>query len=123
MAHFVCAKYSNRNIGRAKKFASRKSGIFHPSILGIKYPSQVYLESHMSNVISLKLSEDPVVRKAVACQLERERACVKKSSTAVECEEIFEKLNETNPVPTPGNCSIATKKLETQRLKNLENPL
>ena len=33
--------------------------IFHPQLLGIKYPSQVYLESHMGNHISLQLSKDP----------------------------------------------------------------
>ena len=49
-------------------------GIFHPNILGVKYPSQVYLESHMNNHINLMLSEDPVVKEAVNCQLEREGA-------------------------------------------------
>ena len=74
-------------------------GIFHPSILGIKFPSQVI--SHINSFISLKLSDDPVVRQTVACQLEREGAWVKKSSTAVECQEILEKLSETNSIPMP----------------------
>ena len=45
----------------------------------------------MNSFISLKLSEDPVVREVVACQLVREGAWVKKSSTAVECQDMFDK--------------------------------
>ena len=44
-------------------------GIFHPIIMGVKYPSQVYLESHMANYINLQLSQDPVVKEATSCQL------------------------------------------------------
>ena len=73
----------------------------------------------MSSFISLKLSEDPVVREAVACQLEREGAWTKKSSTAVECQEMFEKLSESNPIATPGNLpnQEATRRMEVKRLK------
>ena len=90
-------------------------GIYHPSILGIKFLSQ--FKSHINSFISLKLSDDPVVRQTVACQLEREGAWVKKSSTAVECQEIFEKLSETKSIPMPGKCSAATRRMELQRLK------
>ena len=92
-------------------------GIFHPSILGIKYPSQVYQEAHMNSFISLKLSEDPVVREAVACQLVREGAWVKKSSTAVECQDMFDKLSENNPIPTHDSYDTATRRMDIQRLK------
>ena len=60
-------------------------GICHPRILGLKYPSQVYLESHVSSYIYLKLTADPVVKEGMSCQLEREGAGKKKSSTAMEC--------------------------------------
>ena len=71
----------------------------------------------MTSFISLKLSEDPVVREAVACQLEREGAWTNKYSTAVECQELFDKLSDTNYIPIPGNCQRATRRLEVQRLK------
>ena len=74
-------------------------GIFHPQLLGIKYPSQVYLESHMGNHISLQLSKDPLVREANACQLEREGAWTKKSSTAVECHQLYQQLKEKHFIP------------------------
>ena len=93
-------------------------GIVHPGILGIKYPSQVYLESHMTSFISLKLSKDPVVREAVTCQLERGGAWIKKYSTAFECQEMFDKLSENNSIIIPGNCQRATRWLEIQRLKH-----
>ena len=92
-------------------------GIFHPSILGTKYPSQVYLESHMSSFISLKLSEDPVVKEALACQLEREGAWTKKLSTVVECQDMFEKLSQTHSITALENCHESSKRLEVRRLK------
>ena len=78
-------------------------GIFHPSILGIKYPSQVYLEAHVSSYISLKLTEDPVVKEAMSCQLEREGAWKKKSSTAMECQQIFERISTNHSIPSKEN--------------------
>jgi hypothetical protein len=94
-------------------------GIFHPGILGLKYPSQVYLEAHMTSFISLKLTEDPVVKEAVDCQLQREGAWKKKSSTAMECQEIFESISNTNVIPTRENCDnyISSKRMEMARLK------
>ena len=73
----------------------------------------------MTSFISLKLSEYPVVREAVGCQLERERAWTKKSSTAVECQEMFDILSESNSIPTPGNFphQEATRRMEVKRLK------
>ena len=53
----------------------------------------------------------------MACQLEREGAWAKKSSTAFECQEIFENLGETNSIPMPENSSAATRRMELQRLK------
>ena len=71
----------------------------------------------MTSFISLKLSKDPVVREALVCQLEREGAWTKKSSTAVECQEMFEKVSETHSITTLENCLGATKRLKIRRLK------
>ena len=79
-------------------------GIFHPQLLGIKYPSQVYMESHMVNHIALQLSKDPVVKEATACQLEREGAWSRKSSTAVECHQLYQQLSEKHTIPSAENC-------------------
>ena len=59
----ACArKYLKSWLGFPKRGAT-DLGISHPNILGVKYPSQVYLESHVVNHINLTLSEDPVVKK------------------------------------------------------------
>ena len=47
-------------------------GIFHPYLLGIKYPSQTYKEGHIGNFVNTTLVGDPVVREALRCQVERE---------------------------------------------------
>ena len=86
--------------------------------MGVKYPSQVYLESHMVNHINLTLSEDPVVKEAVTCQLEREGAWKKKSSTAVQCQAIFDQIAQTTAIPFQENCPNAhTKRLQTKKVK------
>jgi hypothetical protein len=94
-------------------------GIFHPGILGLKYPSQVYLEAHMTSFISLKLTEDPIVKEAVDCQLQCEGVWTKKSSTAMKCQEIFESINTTHAIPARENCDnyIGTKRMEIARFK------
>ena len=94
-------------------------GIFHPGIIGLKYPSQVYLEAHVSSFISLKLSDDPVVKEAISCQLQREGAWKKKSSTALECLGIFEKIGTDISIPTTENCDDfnAAKRLTMKNLK------
>ena len=70
-------------------------GIFHSGILGLKYPSQVYLEAHLNSFFSLRMSEDPVVKEALDCQIQRKGSGKKKSSTVMECQDVFEKLSTT----------------------------
>ena len=94
-------------------------GIFNSGILGLQYPSQVYLEAHLNSFISLKISEDPVVKEALDCQLQREGSWKKKSSTAMECQDVFEKLSTTHVIPTKENCanSNASQRMELRKLK------
>ena len=79
-------------------------GLFHPLLLGIKLPSQMYLEGHMSNFLNIKVaSKDPVVKEAQACQLAREGQWTRKSSTAVQCQDIFQSLSDECFIPTAEN--------------------
>ena len=79
----------------------------------------MYLEAHVSSFISLKLSDDPVVKEAISCQLQREGAWKKKSSTALECLGIFEKIGTDISIPTTENCDDfnAAKRLTMKNLK------
>ena len=81
-------------------------GIFHPYLLGIKYPSQTYKEGHIGNFVNTTLVGDPVVREALRCQVERESQWTNKSSTVVECNNIFNNLSETNFIPTTENTYV-----------------
>ena len=114
----ACArKYLKSWLGFPKRGAT-DLGISHPNILGVKYPSQVYLESHVVNHINLTLSEDPVVKEAVTCQLEREGAWKKKSSTAVQCQTILDQIAQTTAIPFQESCPNAhTKRLQTKKVK------
>ena len=79
-------------------------GLFHPHLLDLKLPSQTYMEGHIGNFLNIKLSSsDPVVKEALECQLSREGKWKKKSSTAVQCQEIFEQLQDECNIPTPEN--------------------
>ena len=73
----------------------------------------------MTSFISVKLTEDPVVKEAVDCQLQHEGAWKKKSFTAMECQEIFESITNTHTIATSENCDnyISTKRMEMARLK------
>ena len=66
--------------------------IFHPSILGIKRPSQVYLEGHLGAHLQSRLLGDKDVQEALQTRLDREGKWTRKSSTTIQCEEIFQEL-------------------------------
>ena len=75
-------------------------GIFHPYLLKVKQPSQIYKEGHAGNVTLMKLKGDNTVNTCLNSKLNREAHWKKKSSTAVECNTIFESLVATNAIIT-----------------------
>ena len=77
---------------------------FHPRLLDIKPPSQLYLEGHAGNYVNNRLKGDRVVNAALDSALEREKQWSRKSSTIVKCDEIFQEVAETNHIPDPTNC-------------------
>ena len=77
--------------------------IFHPYMLGIKPPSQVYLEGHAGNYINSVVRGDPVVKEALAVAVEREEVWSRKYSTICESRIIFREVSEECFVPTPEN--------------------
>ena len=86
----------------------------------------------LAQFTNIKLSSsDPVVKEALECQLSREGKWKKKSSTSVQCQEIFEQLQEECNIPTPENTymfetivrkelpkikKVAKKKIQSKRL-------
>ena len=60
--------------------------IFHPYLLRVKQPSQLYLEGHAGNMLLMRLKGDPVVNACLDSKLKRESTWIRKSLTAVKCD-------------------------------------
>ena len=88
--------------------------IFHPYLMGLKTPSQLYLEGHAGNYMVCKVKADSQVNFALQSQLSRESQWVGKSSTVVQCNDIYEKVSEDMLIPTPENCHNFQSCLATQ---------
>ena len=74
--------------------------IFHPYLLGIKAPSQLYKEAHTGTYTMIRLKGDKIVNQALDSRLERESSWIKKSSTIVGADKIFN-INIDNKKITP----------------------
>ena len=48
-------------------------GIFHPYILKVKQPSQMYREGHTGNLFLMKLKGDKIVNACIKSKLKKER--------------------------------------------------
>ena len=77
--------------------------IFHPCMLGVKPPSQVYLEGHAGNYLNSIVRGDPVVQEAISVAVAREETWSRKSSTICECRDILNEVEESCMIPTPLN--------------------
>ena len=78
------------------------AGIFSPMLLGAKPVSQVYLEGHLGAFINSKLVSDEDTLAALANAEEREAEWTRKSSTIMQCKEIFQEMK------TEQNCRMMT---------------
>ena len=75
--------------------------IYHPLMLGIKDPSQMYMEAHASNHASMRTKGDQIVNHALNSRLEREERWTRKFSTARHMENLWqEHTNSPTPHPT-----------------------
>ena len=78
--------------------------LFHPYMLGLKAPSQLYMEGHAGNYLNCKVKADAQVKLALDSQLSREMQWVGKSSTIVQCQEIYEKVSDEMLIHSSKNC-------------------
>ena len=77
--------------------------LFHPYMMGLKTPSQLYLEGHAGNFLNCKVKADQKVTFALESQLDRESQWTGKSSTITQCNQIFEKVSDDLTIPTREN--------------------
>ena len=76
-------------------------------LLGVKPVSQVYLEGHLGAYINSKLVSDEDTQEALKSAEEREAEWTRKSSTILQCKDIFTEMKEEMKcsIPTPDNCA------------------
>ena len=81
--------------------------VFFPWLLGVKPVSQTYLEGHLSAYISSHLVADRDTKEALLNGEQREEGWTRKTSTLIQCREVFREMKEGNEcrIPTPENCS------------------
>ena len=84
------------------------AGIFHPYLLNVKQPSQIYHEGHTGNLALMKMKGDKTVQTCIQSKLERESSWIKKSSTIVKSNETIAQLVANGTIAQPG--SSTTKK-------------
>ena len=79
--------------------------IFHPYVLGLKTPSQLYLEAHAGNYVMMRLKGDQTVNHTLDSRLERESEWISKSSTITFCDQMLNQniQNDAIFIPTPEN--------------------
>ena len=80
------------------------NNIFHPYLMGLKTPSQLYMEGNAGNFLTCKVKADSRVNFALESQLSRESHWARKSSTITECQSIIEKVSENMMLPMRENC-------------------
>lgn len=102
----VAQSYLKKWLGIPARGAT-SAGIFSPMLLGAKPVSQVYLEGHLGAFINSKLVSDEDTLAALANAEEREAEWTRKSSTIMQCKEIFQEMKEEQNcrIPTPDNCA------------------
>jgi len=98
--------YLKRWLGIPARGAT-SAGIFSPMLLGVKPVSQVYLEGHLGAYINSKLVSDEDTQEALKSAEEREAEWTRKSSTILQCKDIFTEMKEEMKcsIPTPDNCA------------------
>ena len=86
-----------------QKHGVTDTAIFHPYMLGLKTPSQVYLEAHASTLAIIKTKGDPLVNHAGNSRLERESGWTRKYSTIKNVHNMWEANLEKNKADNPSN--------------------
>ena len=77
---------------------------FHPHLLGLVPPSQLYFTAHGSNFVNNRMKGDKVVNAAMDSAINRESQWSHKSSTIVKCDNLFKQISETQLIPDIDNC-------------------
>ena len=69
-------------------------GLFHPYLLAMKQPSQLYHEGHTSNMMLMRFKGDQTVNTCINSKIKREEKWKKKSSTALKSDMLVAQIVE-----------------------------
>ena len=101
-----------------QKHGVTDSAIFHPYMLNIKSPSQIYNEAHAGNHAIIRSKGDNIVNHALDSRIERESVWTRKHSTIVTMQEMWKNNIEQDKIqPTHEEDSLATKKINALKAK------
>ena len=92
---------------KIKKNGVTEVSIFHPYMLGIKNPSQLYKEAHAGSYTMIRIKGDEIVNYALYSRLERELTWKNKSSSIVEAEKVFQENLTGNNITLPTTETVA----------------
>ena len=84
-----------------QKHGVTDTAIFHPYMLNIKTPSQVYNEAHAGTYAIVRSKGDVIVNHALDSRLERESAWTRKHSTTVSMQQMWQDNIEQNRLQPP----------------------
>ena len=75
------------------------ASIFHPYMLGVKAPSQLYKEAHAGNLTTIRSKGDEIVNGMIDSRIEKESAWTRKSSTTTQMQTLWnDKCDKQNIV-------------------------
>ena len=75
--------------------------IFHPYMLAMKAPSQLYKEAHVGVYTMIRMKGDELVNHALDSRLERESGWTRKSSTVCQADQIYQDKIENRNIVIP----------------------
>ena len=85
------------------------ASLFHPYLLNIKQPSQVYHEGHTGNLALMQIKGDKTVQACIQSKLQRESRWTNKSSTVCKSYKIIAQIVAKNAVQTTQERTTSTK--------------
>ena len=97
------------------------ASIFHPYMLNIKTPSQLYKEAHAATFAMIRVKGDTVVNHALDSRIERESTWSKKTSTVCESDRIFKYNVENKAIVIPATETETEKKTLIYKAKKATN--
>ena len=86
---------------KIQKHGVTDAAIFHPYMLNIKAPSQLYQEAHAGNYALVRAKGDELVNHALDSRLERESAWTRKHSTIVTVQRMWKENHESGKISIP----------------------